>query len=573
MQYQKFASNFKYFLYLRQNFKERNMRIQQVHSRWLYALLTCLLLGSCNGNDVLSRLEAAANMMDADPEEAWYMLDSIDSSSLHGEARARYALLSTQADYQCYVPLISDSLIRIATTYYGDSKPSHHAALSYYYLGCTYTELGDDARAIEAYMKACTLFPDTTVRHYALCHQNMARHYRNHNMMTESLEAFNRFRTAMLLRGKPLDVANADYQIAVTYLYMEQYAEAESRLLALLHNTGTPSHIADNAAFQLAKIACYHTQQYDAAMEYVNRHIASESDERCLGPDYSVKGDIFLALGHTDSARHYFLRSLLPGRDVYADCNTYYKLMEMDLAEGRTDSVSSYLAHHTELLDSIAHIQSRAEVERVHAEHAIYLHDRALRQRHARFLTISIIGIVILTLTLLALFTLIDNRRKAAYIHLQKQLAQNRAEMLALTSMPDDSEAPLIQPDHERLLTLRQQRVEYCRKVFAHTPWNTRLNHIEHSADAEALTLKERTELQQVLIDSFADAMIDFKAECPTLTATDLHLVILTLLGCSIRTVTLCIANSETALRSRKTRLKSKMSDKLYHFVFEQSHS
>ena len=548
------------------------MSTPQTYLHWLCALLIGLLLSSCNDSDVLSRLDAAANMMDADPEEAWYMLDSIDGSSLHGEARARYALLSTQADYQCYVPLTSDSLIRIATTYYGDSKPSHHAALSYYYLGCTYTELGDDARAIEAYMTATTLFPDTTVRHYALCHQNMARHYRNRNMMTESLTAFNRFRAAMLLRGKPIDVTNADYQIAVTYLYMEQWAEAERRLLALLHNTGTPSHIAGNAAFQLAKIACYHTEEYDAAMEYIDRHIASESDERRLGPDYSVKGDIFLALGHTDSARHYFLRSLLPGRDVYTDCNTYYKLMEMDLAEGRTDSVSSYLARHTELLDSIARMQSRAEVERIHADHAIRLHDRALRQRHTRFVVICLIGIVILALALLALFTAIDNRRKAAYIRLQKQLAQNRAEMLALTSMPDDSEAPLMQPDHERLFALRRQRVEYCREVFAHTPWRTRISHIETNTEAEALTLKERGELQQVLIDSFADAMIDLRSECPTLTATDLHLIILTLLGCSIRTVSLCTANSETALRSRKTRMKAKMPEELYRFVFEQTY-
>ena len=549
------------------------MTTQKHHLRWLYALLACLLLSSCNRSDTIARLEMAEGMMDTHPEEAWYMLDSIDGNSLHGEARARYALLATQADYQCYVPLTSDSLIRIATTYYGDSRPGHRAALSYYYLGCTYTELGDDAHAIEAYMKASTLFPDTTIRHYALCHQNMARHYRNRNMMTESLAAFNRFRTAMLLRGRPLDVANADYQIAVTYLYMEQYAEAESRLLALLHNSATPAHIADNAAFQLAKVACYHTGQYDTAMRYIDRHIASVTDEHRLGPDYSVKGDIFLVLGHTDSARHYFRLSLIPGRDVYADCNTYYKLMEMDLAEGLTDSVPSYLARHTELLDSIARMQSRAEIERVHADHAIFLHDRALRQRHTRFLAISIIGIVILILALLVLFVLIDNRRKAAYIRLQKQLAQNRAEMLSLTSMPDDTEAPLMQPDRERLFALRLQRVAYCREMFAHTSWHTRLNRIEHSTDAEALTLKERTELQQVLIDSFADAMIDIKAECPTLTATDLHLVTLTLLGCSIRTTALCIANSESALRSRKTRLKGKMPEELYRFVFEQQHN
>ena len=542
------------------------MNTQTLPFRWLSLLLALLLLGSCKDSDSLAHLVRVEEIIDTHPEEAWYMLDSLDATSLHGEARARYALLSTQADYQCYVPLTSDSLIRIATTYYGDKRRHHHAALSYYYLGCTYTELGDDARAIEAYMKACTLFPDTTVRHYALCHQNMARHYRNRNMMAESLDAFRAFRSSMLLRGKSADVANADYQIALTYLYMEQWGEAEPRFRALIDNPATPRLVADNACFQLAKIACYHTQHYDEAMEYVDRHIASEPDEHRLGPDYSVKGDIFLALGQTDSARHYFLRSLIPSRDVYADCNTYYKLIEIDLATGITDSIPSYVAHHTLLLDSIARMQSRAEVERVRGEHQIAMHDRAMRHRHARFVLIGTIVVVTIALLLVALFAAIDSRRKASYIRLQKQLAQNRAEMLALTSMSDDADSDSSEPNPERLMALRRQRIDYCREVFAHTPWRTRISRLEHSSDT--LTLKERTELQQVLIDSFADVMIDFRTQCPALTTNDLHLVILTLLGCSIRTASLCTAISENALRSRKTRMKAKMTEELYQFVF-----
>ena len=535
--------------------------------RTLWTLLTCLLLlGSCRGNGELHRLEEIAQVIDTDPEQAWYMLDSMDHTTLRGEARALYALLSTQADYQCYVPLTSDSLILTATTYYGDDKPDYRAAMAHYYLGCTYTELERDADAVGSYMQALALFPDTTVRQYALCQQNMARHYRNRNMFTESLDAFKAFRASMLLRGKPADVANADYQIALTYLYMEQWGEAAPRFRALVENPATPRLVADNACFQLAKIACYHTEHYDEALQYLNRHIASVGDTRRLGPDYSVKGDVFLALGQTDSARHYFRLSLLPGRDVYADCNTYYKLMELDLAEGRTDSVPLYLAHHTALLDSIAHMQSRAEVERIHTEHQMAMHDRTLRHRHTRFVLTGTIIVVSLALLLLALFAAIDNRRKARYIRLQKQLAQNRVEMLALTAMPDDADSAFSETDPERLWVLRRQRVEYCREVFAHTPWRTRVSQLEHSS--EALTLKERTELQQVLIDSFADVIIDFRTQCPTLTTSDLHLVILTLLGCSIRTVSLCTAISENALRSRKTRLKSKMTEELYQFVF-----
>ena len=251
-------------------------------------MLTCLLLGSCSDRHALHRLETIAQVIDADPEQAWYMLDSIDCATLRGEARALYALLSTQADYQCYVPLTSDSLIRTATAYYGNDKPNYRAAMAHYYLGCAYTELERDADAVGAYMQALTLFPDTTVRQYALCQQNMARHYRNRNMFAESLDAFRSFRASMLLRGKPADVANADYQIALTYLYMEQWGEAEPRFRALVDNPATPRLVADNACFQLAKIACYHTEHYDEALQYLNRHIASVGDVCRLGPDYSV---------------------------------------------------------------------------------------------------------------------------------------------------------------------------------------------------------------------------------------------------------------------------------------------
>jgi hypothetical protein len=111
--------------------------------------------------------------------------------------------------------------------------------------------------------------------------------------------------------------------------------------------------------------------------------------------------------------------------------------------------------------------------------------------------------------------------------------------------------------------------VEYCRQLFAHTEWQSRLTQIEHTPDVMlSLTLSERNALQQVIFDTFADAMIDFKNECPSLTTSDLQLLIFTLLGCSIRTISICTSISENALRSRKTRMKSKMGEDLYKMAF-----
>ena len=65
-------------------------------------LASLLLLGACRDSNDMSRLHAIEATIDTDPEEAWHMLDSIDPTPLRGETRALYALLATQADYQCY---------------------------------------------------------------------------------------------------------------------------------------------------------------------------------------------------------------------------------------------------------------------------------------------------------------------------------------------------------------------------------------------------------------------------------------------------------------------------------------
>ena len=89
--------------------KHKCMRTE-VLRRFFPLLVFAMLLASCADRAPLHRLETIEKVIGSDPEAAYYMLDSIDHTRLHGEARALYALLATQADYQCYVPLTSDSL-------------------------------------------------------------------------------------------------------------------------------------------------------------------------------------------------------------------------------------------------------------------------------------------------------------------------------------------------------------------------------------------------------------------------------------------------------------------------------
>ena len=117
---------------------------------------------SCTRNSNMEGLLSAAEaVMDAHPDSALVLLDSLDgSATLHGlmnEAdRARYALLLTQARHKNYIDETSDSLITTAVDYYDrhSSAEPFRLMLSRYYQGVVRSNARNYASAILSLMKA-----------------------------------------------------------------------------------------------------------------------------------------------------------------------------------------------------------------------------------------------------------------------------------------------------------------------------------------------------------------------------------------------------------------------------------
>ena len=192
----------------------------------LYSLLLATLLVGCGGRHSMRQLEQLEAQLDTAPHLVHHALDSIPLATLGGEARALYAILKTQADYKCYVPLTTDTLIRYATDYYNKSRKSYRAAMAWYSLGCVYTELSDDANAIGAYLRAKTLFPDTTVRYHALCSQNLGRYYLDCQLYDNAIAALRDGK-----RNNPNDsvsIGYCDFYIGTALLYQLRHEDANS---------------------------------------------------------------------------------------------------------------------------------------------------------------------------------------------------------------------------------------------------------------------------------------------------------------------------------------------------------
>lgn len=106
---------------------------------------------SCNRQDdgmvhgyksVNALLDNVERVMDENPSYADSLIKRINPHSIrNNEQRARYALLYTAAQYKDYQTFQSDSLIMEAVRYYSIDRNINYRFLSYYYLGCVYSEL------------------------------------------------------------------------------------------------------------------------------------------------------------------------------------------------------------------------------------------------------------------------------------------------------------------------------------------------------------------------------------------------------------------------------------------------
>ena len=110
--------------------------------------LTLFFFTGCNkatGNKVYDHrafkelMDSAELIMNDNPERAYALMDSIDSSTIHRRSlQARYALLYTEVQYKNYIDETNDSLIMIAVRYYSGKKDVYRRFQSFYYLGCIY---------------------------------------------------------------------------------------------------------------------------------------------------------------------------------------------------------------------------------------------------------------------------------------------------------------------------------------------------------------------------------------------------------------------------------------------------
>ncbi len=527
----------------------------------IYLLLLATLVMGCGGHGHMRQLERLEAQLDTAPKAVRLALDSIPLASLGDEERALYAILRTQADYKCYVPLTTDTLIRHATDYYNRNRKSYRAAMAWYSLGCVYTELKRDAPAVEAYLQAQSLFPDTTARYYGLCYHNLGQHYLNKNMSDEALAAYTAYHN--ITEGD--EHLYADIGLAQAYIHKKQPKQAREILEGLLlHRTEMDTLSLETVLFDLGKIEYAFSKDYDKANMYFDQLIALYGGEEVDGT-YWFKGNMAESYGNNDTAKYYYEMAMQGYDEVYLQYNCARNLLYLTLDSIVQPELYSYVKRFEQMSDSINRIERRTEIDEIHTAHQMELQQRELSERHRRLLYNMLLTLVCIVAVIVIVSLSIEQRRKQHYLRLQQELQRNQARIY---KMYESIEAKRDNGTLERapMLALYRANLTASVTLWSKEEWASRLQKLseQRSKDISPFTILERKQLAEALERCFVTVITNLRDEAmrsgSKLSTEDIHLFLYLALGYSTGVIRECLAaSSDNVVNQRKKRLSSKL--------------
>lgn len=529
----------------------------------LGGILSSISLSSCSSSAKNPLLLCADSLMEAHPDSALFILESISSpQKLPRADRALYALLLTQAKYKNYIALEDDSLIKTAVEYYGDRKKSLYAAKAHYYWGATYRDMGYTSFAVEEFLTAIRLMP-VEDEFLAMIYDNLAEAYKKDDLYDVATE---NYRAAyQILKGNsgqtfPLrgiaHVFLLQNEKDSSLCYYQQaldcaLAESDSNLIGALYH-------------DLAMV--YNEKgDYIQANKYVSEAIEIMDQDRAINACL-LKAEIMLNLNMLDSASYFYCKNI-DYLNINGKVACYDGMYQIEKKRGEWQAAIENIDAYKVLYDSIQVIADNEELIKLMDKHQLEEHKRKLSE-HNKILLASLI-IIFFSLMVICVFYFMwsDRKRKKRYIALQHELTQKRVDTMMLK---EEEVSDLNKEDiDKKRLDLTEQQIQLCISMFKTTDCYDQLEALEKATPKQLLAMRSlRKEMRSAISRSFVDVMENLQGRYSALTGDDVFYCVLSLLCCSKSVVMEMMDATSDALKTRKNRIKNKVDAEIFDRVF-----
>lgn len=511
-------------------------------------LFLVLVLCSCAGGN-RKELKRAEQVFEIDVLEAGRILDSIDPVQLHGRQAALYGLLRTRMDYITGQEILSDSLARIATDYWGSRRKGHYTALSWMSLGCAYSSMDKDAEAIYALVKAKDLFKDTLTYDYADANSILGKHLLHRKLYDEAEKTFLDSRRLYHNLGDCSQESLAEFNYGKVLFEKRDYAAAREIMLKMLNDGCIDDYHRNSCYLYLAHITngLYGKEAGNEELEYVNEYLKKCNNTEDLAAGYAMKGIALYYLKDNDSSFIYLERAHRLSDDLPTKIFALNGLEEVAVQIRQYQAAWNAEMWKRQYREELDALSNESEITRIRLQYNDEIQEHKFKARVSRIILYSIL-LLIVTISVTVIINIQrDRKREAYYIKMSDELVQKKIE--------------------EQTQSEGNRLVEACNAFRTGIAFNL-VNEV--SLQKRSFRQEERDVIIHDINLYFATPIAALRTEAGRLGQQDISLIFCTILGFDQEVIADIMCTSRSNLRSIKSRLKSKISAESFSLYFKE---
>lgn len=551
-----------------------------LHITSFVVIILFLFMGACHNHPQAPMLLEVEKIIEEQPDSALSILNKVENiNQLSEKDHATYCLLLTQAQDLNYITHTSDSLIKIAATYFEKSNDKHKASLSYYYMGRVNTDLHDALKAQEFYLKALEIGEKTKDYHL------LAKICNNLGTLYNYQDIY--------------DLALPMQKKALYYINMEQKQDTVN-MSYILRNTArtfTLMNLEDSAVIyhkqalkysrpynissilvDLGNIYIY-KNEYVEAKKYIDLAQNSTTILKTLYPIYLSKGKLLSAMGQLDSAK-YYLTQCSQSSNIYTQAGSLYHLAQVALKENDLNNYVKYTETYSTLRDSIT---KHSHFENIRIAQSMFNYQRIAKEKDqfekkAAQRMIFIYQVIIIFFLTIAIFIFIFKREKIKkkrltelkeeqYKRSQQYIENNNKQIFQLTETLHSKQEEMSEVERQlyearklmlemenRQIFEKQGTILLLEKDFHNSSIYIRI----HREDDIQLSPSEWEELHQLIDATYPDFTNRLIRLYPQISIEEIHICYLVKMQLSIKKIAFIMHITSSGVSQCRRRLYKK---------------
>ena len=519
----------------------------------LQLVIILFLFIGCNDSSRVDRqLDEAERLVEVAPDSAIALLDKILeglSGKMNGK-KARVNVLFAKARLKQGKSFLTIDDFDETLKYYEKTGDSVALPELYRLAANRMLWLGRRDSAVLYMNKAVDLCTDSAVPGKSYLYREISNLYATPCVEKDYNKAIEYLRLSLIEAKTPGERADALNDIGVCHSFENRNDSAVSYMDRALAEIDPTQEMYATIALNYANMP---KADFRKSVAYLNA-IRGES----LGKLITL-GFLYLNNAIPDSAQNYLLESrrMYNANPERYSINTYnnLRLLEQSIHFQKTGVAKPDSGTVTnDSISELSAIQKMISEERENYNNKLQLN--LLRQKsHKRLLWIIGLSLVFFMLYAFGGYVWYSNRK---YMALKQKLDKVKYDQIVSEAIDD------VDAERTRSILIRR-RLEICIEQFRSLRLQGDIDRmeIEFRKSGNYLPLKQRENVRERLVGCFADFIVDLKMAGAKLSMDDIVTCILSGLKASNAAIAGCLGVTDSAVRTRKSRLRSKLTEEM----------